>query len=72
MEKNVNNTTEPQHDAKLPVISRFFIGQKVKSVYEGNAGYTVLEIDVKRDRILMKQDGIEKPQWFTLSEFQNG
>jgi hypothetical protein len=24
METNVNNTTKPQHDAKLPVICRFF------------------------------------------------
>lgn len=25
MKTNVNNTTEPQHDAKLPVISRFVV-----------------------------------------------
>ena len=54
------------------VISRFFVGQKIPSAYKMNKGYTVLEIDEKRDRILMRQDGIEKPQWFTLSEFQNG
>ena len=65
-------STAPQHDAKLPVISHFFIGQKISSVYKMNSGYTVLEIDEKRDRILMRQDGIDKPQWFTLSEFQNG
>jgi len=70
-EQNIN---EPQNPAFLvgSVISRFFIGQKIPSAYKMNKGYTVVDIDDKRDRILMKQDGIEKPQWFTLSEFQNG
>lgn len=65
---------KPQNTAlrKTAVISRFFVGQKISSAYKMNKGYTVLEIDEKRDRILMRQDGIEKPQWFTLSEFQNG
>ena len=54
------------------VISRFRVGQKTPSAYKMNKGYIVLEIDEKRDRILMRQEGIEKPQWFTLSEFQNG
>lgn len=53
------------------VISSFFIGQRIPSAYPMNKGYTVINIDKKRGRILMKQDGIEKSQWFTFPEFQN-
>lgn len=71
---NVKTSLEPQNQPSClaAVISRFFVGQKIPSTYKMNKGYTVIEIDEKRDRILMKQDGIEKPRWFTLSEFQNG
>lgn len=54
----------------MKIQSSFFIGQKIPSVYELNEGYTVVDVDEKRDRILMRQDGIEKPQWFHLSEFK--
>lgn len=69
--EKLNETQKP--NLRLgAVISRFFVGQKIPSAYKMNKGYLVIEIDKKRDRILMKQDGIDKPQWFTLSEFQNG
>lgn len=36
MEQKLDNSTEPQHDAKLPVISRFFLRQYYKLFfYEG-------------------------------------
>jgi hypothetical protein len=69
--ENLNNHKTTQLGIGA-VISRFFIGQKIPSTYKTNKGYTVVDIDEKRDRILMRQEGIEKPQWFTLSEFQNG
>ncbi len=50
------------------VISRFFIGQKILSAYKMNKDYIVVDIDEKRDRILMRQEGIETPQWFNLWE----
>jgi len=57
-----------QQNENTPAISQFFIGQKISSIYEANKGYTVVDVDSKQDRILLRQDGIEKPQWFTLSE----
>ncbi|MCY7350348.1 MAG: hypothetical protein LH606_06740 [Cytophagaceae bacterium] len=73
-----NLTTNVPNEAESPaflvgaVISRFFIGQKIASVYKENTGFTVVDIDKKRGRILMRQNNMEKPEWFDLSEFQNG
>jgi len=73
-----NLTTKLSDEVQSPaflvgdVISRFFIGQKIASVYKENTGFTVVDIDKKKRRILMRQNNMEKPRWFDLSEFQNG
>jgi len=69
---NTNKTSLYKMNQQLCLdisISHFFIGQKIPSAYKMNKGYTVVDIDEKRGRILMRQDGIEKSQWFTLSDF---
>jgi hypothetical protein len=52
MEKKIDKTTEPQHDAKLPVISSFLSGHSyfAKHLPTGEDWY-LLGIDVKGDRV---------------------
>lgn len=50
METNVNNTNEPQHDAKLPVISRSISSQiaQLRGMIESGYGRTGKPLSVKR------------------------
>lgn len=50
MEKKLDNTTEPQHDAKLPVISRSISSQiaQLRGMIESGYGKTGKPLPVKR------------------------
>jgi hypothetical protein len=55
-------------ESSLPNINDFYIGQRIPSLYSGNNGFKVTDIDKKKCILTVKQDGTQITQTIHLSE----
>lgn len=81
MEKNINNSTEPQHDAKLPVSGSFGLSDYIRSLFEKNSPLQIIPAKMNKKRacyalaILSKMQSeldilMDSPDEETYSEYQ--
>jgi hypothetical protein len=55
-------------ESSLPNINDFYIGQRIPSLYSGNSGFEVTDINKEKRILTVRQDGSQITQAIHLSE----
>lgn len=56
-------------ELSYPNINNFYIGQPIPSLYPGNKGFTVTDINKEKRTLTLKQDGSETTHIVHLIQF---